>query len=61
MMNGSGRKGKYDIKRNAGMLNMVDTKSRIILAHRAIGAKESEIPAFQGMLKIRLRYHIIVI
>ena len=53
MMNGSGRKGKYDIKRNSGMLNMVDTKSRIILAHRAIGAKESEIPAFQEMLKIK--------
>ena len=46
MMNGSGRNGKYDIKRNSGMLNMVETKSKIILAHRTIGSKESEIPAF---------------
>ncbi|MCK4441845.1 MAG: ISAs1 family transposase [Sulfurovaceae bacterium] len=53
MMNGSGRKGKYDIKRNSGMLNMVETKSKIILAHRTIGSKESEIPAFQEMLKLK--------
>jgi hypothetical protein len=53
MMNGSGREGKYDVKRNSGMLNMVDTTSKIILAHRAIRAKESEIPAFQEMLKIK--------
>lgn len=53
VMNGSGRKGKYNIKRNSGMLNMVETKSKIILAHRAIGSKESEIPAFQEMLKLK--------
>ena len=53
VMNGSGRKGQYDVKRNSGMLNMVETKSKIILAHRAIGSKESEIPAFQEMLKLK--------
>jgi len=53
VMNGSGRKGKYNIKRNSGMLNMVETKSKIILAHREIGSKESEIPAFQEMLKLK--------
>jgi len=53
VMNGSGRKGKYNIKRNSGMLNMIETKSKIILAHRAIGSKESEIPAFQEMLKLK--------
>ncbi len=53
MMNGSGRSGQYDVKRNSGMLNMVETKSKIILAHREIGAKESEIPAFQEMLKMK--------
>lgn len=53
MMNGSGRAGQYDVKRNSGMLNMVETKSKIILAHRTIGAKESEIPAFQEMLKLK--------
>jgi len=53
MMNGSGRKGKYEIKRNSGMMNMVETKSKIILAHRAIGSKESEIPAFQELLKLK--------
>jgi len=53
MMNGSGRKGQYTVKRNSGMMNMVETKSKIILAHRVIGSKESEIPAFQEMLKLK--------
>jgi len=53
MMNGSGRKGEYQIKRNSGMLNMVETNSRIILAHKEIGSKKSEIPSFQEMLKMK--------
>jgi len=53
MMNGSGRKGKYRTKRNDGMLNMVETDSKIIIAHKEIGAKKSEIPTFQEMLKIK--------
>ncbi len=28
MMNGSGREGEYQVKRNSGMLNVVETKSR---------------------------------
>ena len=53
MMNGSGRKGKYKRKQNDGMLNMVDTNSKIIIAHKEIGAKKSEIPTFQEMLKVK--------
>jgi len=53
MMNGSGRKGKYQTKRNDGMLNMVDTGSKIIIAHQEIGSKKSEIPTFQEMLKMK--------
>jgi predicted transposase YbfD/YdcC len=53
MMNGSGRKGEYQVKRNSGMLNVVETKSKIIIAHREIGAKKSEIPSFQEILKMK--------
>lgn len=53
MMNGSGRKGKYKTKRNDGMLNMVDTNSKIIIAHKEISSKKSEIPSFQEMLKLK--------
>ncbi len=53
MMNGSGRKGKYSVKRNVGMLNMVDTNSKIIIAHKEIGDKRSEIPSFQEILKMK--------
>lgn len=53
MMNGSGRKGQYQAKRNSGMLNMVETNSKIILAHKEIGSKKSEIPSFQEMLKMK--------
>lgn len=53
MMNGSGRKGEYTTKRNAGMLNVVETKSKIIIAHREIGSKKSEIPSFQEILKMK--------
>jgi len=53
MMNGSGRNGQYQVKRNSGMLNMVETNSRIILAHKEIGSKKSEIPSFQEILKMK--------
>lgn len=53
MMNGSGRKGEYQVKRNSGMLNVVETKSKIIIAHREIGSKQSEIPSFQEILKMK--------
>ncbi len=53
MMNGSGRKGKYTLKRNVGMLNVVDTNSKIIIAHKEIEAKRSEIPSFQEILKMK--------
>ena len=53
MMNGSGRKGEYQVKRNSGMLNVVETKSKVIIAHREIGAKKSEIPSFQEILKMK--------
>ena len=53
MMNGSGRKGEYKIKRNAGMLNVVETRSKIIIAHKEIGSKKSEIPSFQEILKMK--------
>ena len=53
MMNGSGRKGEYTTKRNSGMLNVVETKSKIIIAHREIGSKKSEIPSFQEILKMK--------
>lgn len=49
-MNGSGRKGQYDAKGNAGMLNLVETKAKIIIAHQQIESKKSEIPAFQEIL-----------
>lgn len=52
-MNGSGRKGKYTVKRNVGMLNIVETESKIIIAHRELGEKKSEIPAFQEILKMK--------
>ena len=52
MMNGSGRKGEYTTKRNSGMLNVVETQSKIIIAHREIGSKKSEIPTFQEILKM---------
>lgn len=45
-MNGSGRNGQYDVKRNDGMFNVMETKARIIIAHQEIGHKKSEIPAF---------------
>jgi len=53
MMNGSGRKGEYTTKRNSGMLNVVETQSKIIVAHREIGSKKSEIPSFQEILKMK--------
>lgn len=53
MMNGSGRKGEYTTKRNSGMLNVVETQSKIIIAHREIGSKKSEIPSFQEILKMK--------
>jgi len=53
VMNGSGRKGQYSKKRNDGMLNVVDTSSRIIIAHKEIGSKKSEIPSFQEILKMK--------
>ena len=53
MMNGSGRKGKYTPKQNVGMLNIVDTNSKIIIAHKEIGEKRSEIPSFQEILKMK--------
>lgn len=53
MMNGSGRKGEYQVKRNSGMLNVVETQSKIIIAHREICAKKSEIPSFQEILKMK--------
>lgn len=53
MMNGSGRNGVYQVKRNSGMLNVVETQSRIIIAHQEIGSKKSEIPSFQEILKMR--------
>jgi len=53
MMNGSGRKGEYKTKRNDGMLNMVETDSKIIIAHKEIASKKSEIPSFQEMLKMK--------
>lgn len=53
MMNGSGRKGEYKVKRNSGMLNVVETKSKIIIAHKEIGSKKSEIPSFQEILKMK--------
>jgi hypothetical protein len=51
-MNASGRNGKYTVKRNVGMLNIVETASKIIIAHRQLGAKKSEIPAFQEVLEM---------
>ncbi|MDQ7046602.1 MAG: ISAs1 family transposase [Sulfurovum sp.] len=51
-MNGSGRKGKYTVKRNVGMLNVVETASKIVIAHRELGAKKSEIPEFQKVLEM---------
>ena len=53
MMNGSGRKGKYKLKRNVGMLNVVDTNSKIIIAHKEIEEKISEIPSFQEIIKMK--------
>jgi len=53
MMNGSGREGEYQVKRNSGMLNVVETKSKIIIAHKEIGSKKSEIPSFQEILKMK--------
>ena len=53
MMNGSGRNGEYKVKRNSGMLNVVETRSKIIIAHKEIGAKKSEIPSFQEILKMK--------
>jgi predicted transposase YbfD/YdcC len=53
MMNGSGREGEYQVKRNSGMLNGVETKSKIIIAHKEIGSKKSEIPSFQEILKMK--------
>ena len=35
------------------MLNVVETKSKIIIAHREIGSKKSEIPSFQEILKMK--------
>ncbi len=52
MMNGSGRNGKYTFKRNVGMLNVVETTSKIIIAHRELGAKKSEIPEFKEVLEM---------
>lgn len=51
-MNGSGRKGQYSVKRNVGMLNVVETRSKIIIAHRELGAKKSEIPEFKEVLEM---------
>ena len=34
------------------MLNIVESQSKIILAHREIDSKKSEIPSFQKILKI---------
>jgi predicted transposase YbfD/YdcC len=52
-MNGSGRNGQYTVKRNVGMLNVVETTSKIIIAHRELGAKKSEIPEFQEVLEMK--------
>jgi hypothetical protein len=51
-MNGSGRNGKYMVKRNVGMLNVVEISSRIVIAHRELGAKKSEIPEFKEVLEM---------